>query len=363
MAKNQYSPTEVTPPGETLLEVLEERGITQAELSERTGRPRKTINEIIKGKSGITPETALQLERVLGVPAQFWNTRETQYREFRAQSEEQERLAGVIAWIDQFPIQQMMRQGFIPVQKDRLGILYSLLSFFGLASPDQWESVWERNALRGVAFRKAKTSNRYALSAWLRCGQVVGEKSACKAYNAELFKATLREIRGLTALPPAEFQPQLSELCGRCGVVVVFVRELTGSGASGATFWTLGHSRPVIMLSLRYKTDDNLWFTFFHEAAHILLHGKRDFFIEGLDSEDTREDEANQFAAEFLIPKERLKTFLKRATRISLHRMSGFAQELGIAPGIVVGRLQHDRHLPRTHGNGLKRRLVWAEKV
>jgi HTH-type transcriptional regulator / antitoxin HigA len=362
MAENQYSPTEVTPPGETLLEVLEERGITQAELSERTGRPRKTINEIVKGKSAITPETALQLERVLGVPAQFWNSRETQYREFLAQLEEQERLARSVAWIERFPTRQMMRHGLIPAQKDRLKILYSLLDFFGLASPEQWESVWENNALKGVAFRKARSSNRYALSAWLRGGQQVGEKSTCATYDAELFETTLGQIRRLTILPPAEFQPRLSELCGRCGVVVVFVRELTGSGASGATFWTLGHSRPVIMLSLRYKTDDHLWFTFFHEAAHILLHGKRGFFIEGLDSEDNREEEANRFAADFLIPQELLKRFLKRATRISLERISRFAQELGIAPGIVVGRLQHDRHLPLTHGNGLKRRLEWAER-
>jgi len=81
MAKNQYCPDEVSPPGETLLEVLEERGITQAELAERTGRPRKTINEIIKGKAAITPETALQLERVLGVAASFWNARETRFRD------------------------------------------------------------------------------------------------------------------------------------------------------------------------------------------------------------------------------------------------------------------------------------------
>src|SRR3954465_12535209 len=103
MAKNQYSPSEVSPPGETLLEVLEERGLTQAELAERTGRPRKTINEIVKGKAAITPETALQLERVLGVPAAFWNTRETHYREFLAQQNEVERFESEVAWIQKFP--------------------------------------------------------------------------------------------------------------------------------------------------------------------------------------------------------------------------------------------------------------------
>ena len=78
--QNQYTPDYVSPPGETLQEVLEERGMSQAELAERTGRPKKTINEIINGKAAITPETALQLERVLGIPASFWNNRERRYR-------------------------------------------------------------------------------------------------------------------------------------------------------------------------------------------------------------------------------------------------------------------------------------------
>jgi HTH-type transcriptional regulator/antitoxin HigA len=81
MVKNEYTPEEVSPPGETLAETLEAIGMTQAELARRTGRPLETINEIILGKTAITAETALQLERVLNVPAAFWNNREAQYRE------------------------------------------------------------------------------------------------------------------------------------------------------------------------------------------------------------------------------------------------------------------------------------------
>jgi HTH-type transcriptional regulator/antitoxin HigA len=86
MADNQYRPDEVTPPGETLLEILEERGLTQADLAERTGRSRKSIHEIIEGKAEITPETALQLEGFLSIPASFWNQRERHYREFLARA-------------------------------------------------------------------------------------------------------------------------------------------------------------------------------------------------------------------------------------------------------------------------------------
>lgn len=360
MAKNQYNPTEVSPPGDTLLEVLEERGLTQAELAERTGRPRKTINEIVKGKAAITPETALQLERVLGVPASFWNARETNYRESIAQKNEVARFESELEWINNFPIKNMVQQRLIPSCPDKMGYLYSLLGFFGVASPTQWQTVWKDAALAQASFRKAKKSNEYALSAWLRCGQVAGERAECRTYDADAFRSVLGEIRRLTLLPPAKFQPLLNEICAKCGVVVVFIRELPGSGASGATFWTMGYTRPVIMLSLRYKTDDHLWFTFFHEAAHILLHGKKDIFIEGLDSEDKREEEANHASADFLIPKNNLKSFLTKPGPISSEKISRFARDLGIAPGIVVGRLQHDNILPNSHCNGLKRRLEWA---
>ncbi len=81
MLHSQFRPDYVVPPGETLLEALEERGMTQAELAERTGRPKKTINGIVQGKVAITPETALQFERVLSIPAGFWSNLQRQYEE------------------------------------------------------------------------------------------------------------------------------------------------------------------------------------------------------------------------------------------------------------------------------------------
>ena len=77
---NEFVPDYAVPPGATLLELLEFLGLTQAELAARAGRPKKTINEIIKGKAAITPDTAVQLERVLGSKASFWNALEGNYR-------------------------------------------------------------------------------------------------------------------------------------------------------------------------------------------------------------------------------------------------------------------------------------------
>jgi Zn-dependent peptidase ImmA (M78 family) len=123
----------------------------------------------------------------------------------------------------------------------------------------------------------------------------------------------------------------------------------------------------MIQLNLRYKTDDHLWFTFFHEAGHILKHDKRLTFIEELQpaatpwgrSSGELEEEANKFATNFLIPSESYYRLTRKRT-LSKEAILRFADEAGIAPGIVVGRLQHDGRLPYSHCNDLKRKFEWV---
>ncbi|MCK4412781.1 MAG: helix-turn-helix domain-containing protein [Candidatus Eisenbacteria sp.] len=355
--KNHYAPSEVSPPGETLREILAERGMTQADLAERTGRPKKTINEIIKGKTAITTETALQFEMVLGVPANFWNRRELHYREYLEAREERARLEKHSKWVKRFPVAAMARRGWIEKHGDKAAQLKELLQFFGVASPEQWEAVYARQQ---VAFRRSAKfkPDQAAMAAWLRQGVRQAEALACKPYSKRRFLKTLREVRRLTRQGPEAFVPALGRLCAEAGVAVVFVPEMRGSRASGATRWLMP-GKAMIQLSLRYKTDDHLWFTLFHESAHILLHGKRAIFIEGAEAHGQEEEEADRFAADSLIPPEQFKAIARRS-RFSLGDLRSLARQLGIAPGILVGRLQHEGLLPQTHGNRLKQRLEWA---
>lgn len=359
--KNQYDPDMVTPPGETLAETIEVLGLSQAQLAERTGRSKKMINEIIKGKAPITARMSIELERVLGVPAGFWNNRERHYREFIARKDEQDRLTKQVGWLKTLPVNAMAKLGWIKPSKDKVEQLKKMLKFFGIASPGQWPLL-EQAYLGNVSFRKSTAfeSDSGALIAWLREGELQAKKIHCSPYNAKQFRAVLTQIRSLTAKPPESFQPEVIRLCATCGVAVVFVPELPKIRVSGATRW-LNPDKALIQLSLRYKTNDHLWFSFFHEAGHILKHGKRDVFIEGSMPEkgDPKEDEANAFAAEILIPQKELTRFLTDS-RLSKVAIREFSSQLGIAPGIVVGRLQHDGTLPQSHCNDLKRRFEWA---
>jgi len=354
---NEYAPDEVSAPGETLLEAIEALGMTQAKLAERTGRTRKMINQVVKGIAPITPETAIQLERALGVPARFWNNRENRYREYLARVAEAEKLGRQLQWLKKVPVAAMVKHGWIRRVQDKVGQLDEVLSFFGVASTEAWESVWTAPQ---AAFRASPTFEKdpFAVAAWLRRGELRAQQVDCAPYSASAFRAALREARSLTVEPAAQFGPALRSLCADCGVVVVYVPQLPGTRACGAARWLSG--RAVIQLSLRYKRDDQLWFSFFHEAGHIRCHGRRQVFVDERDAGGTlEEEEANRFAEDALIPRPSYEAFVAAGefTKQSIRR---FAAEVGIAAGIVVGRLQHDGHVGyRSRLNSLKRRLEW----
>jgi len=350
--QNQYNPDYVSPPGETLAEILEEHGMTQAELAERMGRPKKTINEIIKGKAEITPQTALELERVLGTPARFWNQREFYYREFLAKKKEADLLKTQIGFLRNFPMKKMTNWHWINCHHNKVDQLRELLNFFSVTSIDQIERL--PNTL-AVDFRKptAFESNNYDLIAWLRKGEIDASQIKCNEYDQAKFKEVLKEIRLLTVKHIQQFKPLIVELCASAGVAVVLVPELPKTRVCGATRW-LNPRKALLQLSDRYKKNDHFWFSFYHEAGHIILHGKRDCFIDLENNENNeKEKEANEFAANFLIPLKDWQTF-KLSNSVSSLAVSEFAQRIGVAPGIIVGRLQREGVIDWSKLNNLK---------
>jgi HTH-type transcriptional regulator/antitoxin HigA len=361
--ENEYHPDTVSPPGGTLLETLRAIGMTQGELAQRTGRPLKTINEIVNGKTAITPETALQLERVLGIPARFWNNRESLYREYLARRAEAERLRKGVDWLKSFPLQAMVKLGWVRRRETKVEQIQEILDFFAVVSPDQWQEVY---CGPKVACRRSRAfeSNPVAVAAWLRRGQIEVREISVASYSQTKFRRILPDLRALTVREPEFFEPELIRLCASCGVAVAFVPELPKTRLCGAACW-LGSEKALIQLSLRHKSDDHLWFTFFHEAAHILLHGKRRLFIDAEDDVSTEEEEqeANRFASDLLIPPAQLHRFRAATKAISAAAIRCFASEIGIAPGIVVGRLQHDGLLPHSDCNHLKRRFEFARET
>ncbi|MBI5473661.1 MAG: HigA family addiction module antidote protein [Ignavibacteriae bacterium] len=355
--ENEYAPTTVSHPGMTLKETLDALGMSQRELAKRMGRPLKTINEIVNGKTWITPETALQLETVLGVPANFWLKRQNQYDESLARKKQSQELVHHIAWAKSFPLKEMNTQFGLPLHKDKVEQARQLLMYFGVASPTQWQDYWN---IAAVNYRKSIVfaAHTEALSAWLRQGEIQAQRIRCEDFDAKKLKTALGEIRFLSTQSPEVFQPRLRELCASCGVAHVLVPELPKTRVCGATRW-LTTKKAVLQQSLRYKWSDQFWFTFFHEAAHLILHNE-DLILEIADgARDKKEEEANRFAMDTLIPPDDFNNFVASGD-FTERGVKIFARRAGILPAIVVGRLQYERDLQFNQLNGLRQRFQWA---
>jgi HTH-type transcriptional regulator/antitoxin HigA len=360
---NEYAPTVVSPPGDTLADLLEERGMTQVELARRLGRPKKTINEIIRGKAALTAETAMQLEQALGTPASFWNAREARYREYLARLEHDAKLAEEGAeLLEAVPYASAARLRWVPPTRKKGEQVRELLRFFGVSSVDAWKDVYEQPI--AAAFRKArhKEVDLGALALWNRACEREAAAIEAEAFDGKAFETALHgPIRALNLeADPEHFVPKLVAACAAVGVVVVFVPAPPKCPVSGATRW-LNPRRALIQLSLRHRTNGHLWFTFFHEAGHILLHGRDATFVDVEDDDRTskQEREADAFAREVLFPKAAEDDY-RHIEPIEAHVIE-LAKRHGLHPGIVVGRLQHDGRLPWNRMNHLKERYRWSD--
>lgn len=356
-----FAPDWVLAPGESVLDLAEERGWTQGELAQRLGYSEKHISQLINGKVPITVDAAQRLERVLGSSMDFWLKLEANYQKHKARLEATERHACWISWLDELPVKELMSSGAIAKAridaKNKPSIVESCLCFFGVASPEEWRGHYGGMQ---VAFRRSRDeqSDVGAISAWLRLGEQVAEKLDGPKYDKARFENALSEIRGLTCTAPEFFEPRMRELLRDAGVLLALVPAIPRAHVSGVARW-LNPTRPLIQLSLYGKTNDKFWFTFFHEAAHILLHAdskeaKKSIFLDDPNanhSPDPREQEANQWAGNVLIPQEYSHALGTLRTKEAVR---AFATSIGIHPGIVVGRLQHDHIIDPSWMNDLK---------
>jgi addiction module HigA family antidote len=353
-----FAPDYSVPPGEILAEMLEARRLSQVELAARCELSEKHVSQIITGKASVTSETALLLERTLGVAASLWLNLESSHRLYLARQAEQTKLEEYSSWAAEFPWRELAARGYVPASHNVEEKTRALLGFFGVTSPDAWESQYTQLS---VAYRGTETleRSRESVTCWLRIGEIEATRIDTAPYDRSAFREALQMIRGLTRLRATEFEPRMRSLCEDAGVALVFVPELPKTRLSGATRW-LSADKAIVMQSLRYRTDDQFWFTFFHEAAHVLLHGKRAVFVDEAGAEKTpAEDEADKFAADLLIPPTRYKELLASGP-VSRARVLAFAGEIGVAPGIVVGRLQHDKAIPFSWFQDVKRTFRFA---
>ncbi|GAB4342003.1 MAG: ImmA/IrrE family metallo-endopeptidase [Cyanophyceae cyanobacterium] len=359
-----FTPDWISPPGDTIADLLEELDWTQLELAERLNFSTKHISQLVHGKVTITSDTAVKLSQVLGGSVQFWLNREANYQAELARLKHEQQLKQWAPWLDQLPVKFLQQLGILRsgriTDKIKPYLVQESLKFFGCASPEVWATRYQRHNL-DANFRQSASGQSEkqlgTIATWLRLGEIAARHRTAKSFDREKFKQAIKECRTLTQSPESEIQRLVKKLCNEAGVTFIFIPAITGARVSGVARWLNAHT-PLIQVSLHGKTNDKFWFTFFHEAAHILFHGKDKIFVDNnedgtqdLGVSSHEEQEADRWARNILIPEQYADQLIGLKSRAAVE---AFAKKIGVHPGIVVGRLQYEKILPMTHLNHLK---------
>lgn len=342
----------VYPPGDLLKEELEERGLTQVDFAAILGRPAQTVNEILGGKKAITPEMAHLIGEALGTSPEFWMNLESQYRLWKARKDVRvDAVAHRARLFQKVPVQELVRRGYLPKTRDLIALETATCELLGISSLDD-QPAWPAQLRRS----KARDVSEPALNAWL----ALARRAAVKVRTHKFDRDKLRErAPHLVRLSESASVSDVFQELRSLGVRAVYVPHLQRTYVDGAAAWL--DDAPVLVVSLRYRRIDNFWFTLMHEVGHLLLHGsgRRPFVDEHLvDSKEraaasTQEErEADRRAMDWLIPANAFEQWTQAKAQFSAAQVTAFAEELGIHPGIVVGRLHHTRKLPYTHLRG-----------
>lgn len=349
------------PPGEFLEEVIDDLGMSKDDLARRMNRPASKLSAIFRGDKAITPDTALQLEKVVGVPAHVWTGLESEYRLTLAQQQqaaEEDRLKKEQHYVTKFCYRDLVRFGYVLKKTKATEKVRELQQFFGVTS---LETVVRLNRYK-PAFRvwekKRDKRSWESTATWLRMGELEAHKIFCKPFNKQYIRKSINDIRAMTLESPQLFKDNLTTLLAESGVAFVILPHLPKTYAHGATFWQ-GKNKAVILLTIRGSWADMFWFSLFHEIGHLLLHGRQEMFLENEGLTDiVKEEEADLFACHTLIPEKYYQQFCRRQLFYK-DDIIHFARDIGIHPGIVVGRLQHDDLIEQSWHNDLRERFIW----
>lgn len=358
-----FAPDWVSPPGATIAALLTRRGVAPQEFALRVHLSTTEVEGLMRGQVPLTTELILRIAAVLGATEHFWQQREAQYRlgleRLRRRCSQPESLD----WLSEVPVTDLVKLGWVRAGADNVETVAACLQFFGVSSVANWCREY-KEPIQAAAFRTSRAfdSEPGAVAAWLRQGEIQASRVRCRPWDRDRFRALLPALRSLTRVEdPQVFLPELTAACTECGVAVAVVRAPRGCKASGACRF-LSPTRALLLLSARHLSDDHLWFTFFHEAAHLVLHGEYylsiDEPMDGGAPGAAEEREANEFAASVLVPPEHRAEMLRlTSNKIAVMR---FARQIGVSRGVVVGQLQHHGVIPRSHLNDLKHFYRWG---
>ncbi|MCF6419811.1 HigA family addiction module antitoxin [Furfurilactobacillus milii] len=337
-------------PGNYVSEIVDDLNITQDEFARRIGISSKTISRIINHEDGISPGTASKLATVTGVSVQTWLNLQARYdakvQEIEnAQTNDEIAVANDIdtAYLKKCKIFEDRRYTINEkIQKLRQVLKVSNLSKLAEFNP-------------AVSYRRVKTDHDdksiVVSNTMLELATNEARNKSNIKYSKEKLEQKLSYIKKLNLESPGSFFPKLENVLLECGIVLVAIPNMPGARLNGATK-RFKNGSVLLLFTDRNKWADAIWFSIVHELGHIYYE---DFFSDYDDQEGykKKEKKADEFAANFFIAPNAYSSFIGRGI-FTEESIINFANEMGVIPSIVVGRLQSDEIIDYSTFNELK---------
>jgi len=342
-----FSPEWSVHPGAMIQREIDAAGYSQTAVAARSSISAKHLNQLLRGHVALSAEVAVALERVLDSPGDLWLRMDATWQAAQLRATTRTKLQDWTGWLDKFPAAVLMQRGIWKEGQTAVERVDALLTFFGVVSPDAFETVWLRPQ---ASFRRSQRFDidPYSTAVWLRLVEAAaGSASATTpSYNETVLRQVVDELSVLTTLTPEAGIAQARNLLLQAGVVLVVQPEIDGTRICGVTRWS-SRGHPLIALTGRQKYLDVLWFTLLHEIGHILLHPKRSTFLEldapggnrAADDKDAQESAADSFAANLLLKPTMRSRIKEIRTAVELQTL---AAEIGVGVSILAGRYGHE---------------------
>ncbi len=343
-------PARVARPGEVIALELEARGWTQKDLAEIMGRPLQAVNEIVNGNKQVTPATAHELAQVFGTTPEVWMNLETNYRLFAARkevgSDDIKRRSRIYSLA---PVKELIKKGWIPNILDLDELEKNVCEFLGIGDINMAPSFGVPVSRR---HSEAHEPEGMAQIAVLMRARHLAKKHKVAKFNAGKFKAAIpglleytKDVKSIEKLPA---------FFANLGVHLIIVPALSHSYMDGAVFYA--GSNPVILLTLRYDRVDNFWFTLTHEVAHLVANHHGVHIDSNLEkpSDVAAEQTADKLASEWLLDSTMYEKYVAGSRHFySRENIAAYANSVKRHPGIVLGRLHHQKEVPYSHLRGM----------
>ncbi len=332
-------------PGETIADVLEDRGITRAELAARTGVSPAFVSNVIAGKKGISANFAMGLEYALGVPKSFWLNLQANYESELLEINEEQTITEEerSAREDLKDVVKYLRQrGMMPAREKKEESILSLRKVLQISNIANLKEMIPSGAFR-MAANTTVTPN--VLGAWIRLCQLAGnDKTISAKFDKKYTKDLVDEIKKVICQNDGNVQGHLRNVMEKYGIDFSVARNFRGAPVQG---YICQKSDGIyqMVLTIRGAFADIFWFSLFHEIGHIVngdIGNNLKFIDDGGDQD--KESAADLFASNMLLSPESYKAFIERGD-FSIESIQEYAESQNVMPYIVIGRLQKEKYL------------------